>query len=97
MMASRYSCPDFLLDGYIGSGELSRFIHEFWNICQDSLLYEFWLNKDFKHSFNDFKEMVFQKSKHPLSKKLSDEELKAIIESSRDMLTQFEFKESTHG
>lgn len=60
------------------------------------MLYEFWLNKDFKHSFNDFKEMISQKSKHPSNKKLSDEELKAIIESSRDMLTQFEFKESTH-
>lgn len=95
MMAKRYSCPDFLLDGYISTGRFKEFVHEFWDIYQESTLYEFWLYKNHDKSFNDFKKTILNQPHVPIKKNLTEKELKAVIESSREMLTQFEFKEST--
>lgn len=101
MMASRYSCPAFLLDGYIRQGQLSRFICEAWNLSQEDSLWKFWLAKvNNGKSFNEFRESIV--SKQSASSRISgqrkdgrpsDDEIRAIIESSRKVAEGYRFEE----
>lgn len=89
-MAKRYSCPDFLLDGFISSYQLSQFIYESWTSYQDDILWDFWLHKvhDGK-SFNDYKETIKKQPAKPVKRDLSQEEIKSVIEDSERILSQF--------
>lgn len=96
-MAKRYSCPDFLLDGYIAQKQLSRFIHEAWSLYQEDYLWEFWLAKvNNGKSFNDFRAGISKKSDSmkKSSERPSEEEIRAIIEQSKNITTSYTFEDS---
>ena len=98
VMATRYSHPDFLLDGYISCGQLRRFIHEAWSLYQEDYLWEFWLAKvNNGKSFNDFKDSLGRKPAPASSKKQRppDEEIRAIIQASKKVVAgNYAFEDS---
>ena len=99
-MAKRYSCPDFLLDGYIAQGQLSRFIYEAWGLYQEDYLWEFWLAKvNNGKSFNEFRDSLGGNSKPvpAVAKKQRppDEEIRAIIRASKKVVAgNYTFEDS---
>lgn len=85
-MANRYSCPFDILDGYLASGQLSRFIREAWGCYQESLAWDLWLHKvNDRRSFNDFKADLTGGTRReaPDGRNLSKEELIRTMEESR--------------
>ena len=93
-MAKRYSCPFSLLDGFISSLQFTSFIEESWKLFQEDFIYEFWLHKiNDGSSFNTFRKKLDDKPVL-VKKELNNDEVKKVIEDSKNILTQFRFEES---
>lgn len=85
MVAKRYPCPNFVLDGFISRGLLTEFLHKMYELVEEDTTYEFWLHKVNDKTYNDFKRSLHR----PTAKVIegpSKEEVRAIVMETKRML-----------
>lgn len=80
-----------LLDGYIGTGGLCKFINGFFEIVNEETLYDFWKHRVHGMSFEEFRES--QLSGTQKSQK-DDTSVRDILKESFDILDDFSPKEA---
>lgn len=94
-VASRYPCPFDILDCWLASGQLSRFIREAWGLYQESLMWDLWLHKvNDRRSFNEFKADLKKGVNGPTPKgrKLTEEEIIRTLNESKKIFEEINRK-----
>ena len=68
-----------LLDGYISSGRLQEFIHEFEKIVNEEIYYDYWKCRVFDMSFADYMDNIKPKPKKEVDvAKIIDESFETL-------------------
>lgn len=71
MLCRRYGGNAFsLLDSFISAGRLCKFLDSFFDMCNESELWEFWLHKETGKTWSDFR--LFALPQDVDTQKLSD-------------------------
>ena len=87
LIFKRYSNPFSLIDPLIETNQFSDFIDTFNEKVVEDMEFDYWLHKVYDKSFNDFKKQIHDTVN--VEANMSEEEIKATLNKSNEMLTNF--------
>ena len=89
MIFKRYSNPFSLIDPLIETNQFSEFIDTFNERVIEDIELQYWLHKVFDKSFDEFRNKIHNNS-HAQTEVMSEDEVKATINKSYDILSNFQ-------
>lgn len=87
LIFKRYSSPFSLIDPLIENNQFSDFITTFNDKVIEDIEFEYWLHRIFDKSFIEYRDKIHSVTKVEVN--MSEEEIKATLNKSNEMLTNF--------